>query len=128
MPAPVAEADKGEWGGTATGGSPGTGGAGASATGGSSSMGSGGGAGGSVDGGATLPGWVLTWSDEFNGPDNSAVDSTKWGSSTTRAALPTPSSSPFFIILNVAVGGNFPGAPSSSTTFLQTMKVDWVRV
>jgi beta-glucanase (GH16 family) len=35
---------------------------------------------------------------------------------------------PFFIILNVAVGGNFPGAPSSSTTFPQTMKVDWVRV
>ena len=35
---------------------------------------------------------------------------------------------PFFIILNVAVGGNFPGAPTSSTTFPQTMKVDWVRV
>jgi beta-glucanase (GH16 family) len=35
---------------------------------------------------------------------------------------------PFFIILNVAVGGNFPGAPSTSTTFPQTMKVDWVRV
>jgi beta-glucanase (GH16 family) len=35
---------------------------------------------------------------------------------------------PFFIILNVAVGGNFPGSPSSSTTFPQTMKVDWVRV
>ena len=35
---------------------------------------------------------------------------------------------PFFIILNVAVGGKFPGAPSSSTTFPQTMKVDWVRV
>ena len=35
---------------------------------------------------------------------------------------------PFFIILNVAVGGNFPGPPSSSTTFPQTMKVDWVRV
>jgi beta-glucanase (GH16 family) len=24
------------------------------------------------------PGWHLTWSDEFNGPDGSAVDSTKW--------------------------------------------------
>jgi beta-glucanase (GH16 family) len=34
---------------------------------------------------------------------------------------------PFFIILNVAVGGNFPGAPDSTTTFPQTMKVDWVR-
>ncbi len=35
---------------------------------------------------------------------------------------------PFFIISNVAAGGNFPGAPSSSTTFPRTMKVDWVRV
>lgn len=35
---------------------------------------------------------------------------------------------PFFIILNVAVGGNFVGAPNASTTFPQTMLVDWVRV
>jgi beta-glucanase (GH16 family) len=35
---------------------------------------------------------------------------------------------PFFIILNVAVGGQWPGSPDSTTTFPQTMKVDWVRV
>jgi beta-glucanase (GH16 family) len=35
---------------------------------------------------------------------------------------------PFFIILNVAVGGNWPGDPDSTTTFPQTLKVDWVRV
>jgi beta-glucanase (GH16 family) len=35
---------------------------------------------------------------------------------------------PFFILLNVAVGGSFPGAPDATTTFPQTMKVDWVRV
>jgi beta-glucanase (GH16 family) len=35
---------------------------------------------------------------------------------------------PFFIILNVAVGGNFPGSPDATTTFPQTMKVDYVRV
>jgi len=35
---------------------------------------------------------------------------------------------PFFILLNVAVGGQWPGAPDSTTTFPQTMKVDWVRV
>lgn len=35
---------------------------------------------------------------------------------------------PFFIILNVAVGGTFPGAPDGTTTFPQTMSVDWVRV
>jgi beta-glucanase (GH16 family) len=35
---------------------------------------------------------------------------------------------PFFMILNVAVGGNWPGAPDASTTFPQTMLVDHVRV
>jgi beta-glucanase (GH16 family) len=34
----------------------------------------------------------------------------------------------FFLLLNVAVGGTFPGSPNASTTFPQTMKVDWVRV
>ena len=34
---------------------------------------------------------------------------------------------PFYFILNVAVGGTWPGAPDSTTTFPQTMKVDWVR-
>jgi len=35
---------------------------------------------------------------------------------------------PFYIILNLAVGGNPPGNPNSSTVFPQTMSVDWVRV
>ena len=35
---------------------------------------------------------------------------------------------PFFILLNVAVGGTWPGSPDSTTTFPQTMKVDYVRV
>jgi beta-glucanase (GH16 family) len=35
---------------------------------------------------------------------------------------------PFFIILNVAVGGGFPGNPDDTTTFPQTMTVDYVRV
>jgi beta-glucanase (GH16 family) len=35
---------------------------------------------------------------------------------------------PFYIILNLAVGGNFLGAPSSETVFPQTMLVDYVRV
>jgi beta-glucanase (GH16 family) len=34
----------------------------------------------------------------------------------------------FFIILNVAVGGYWPGNPDGTTTFPQTMKVDYVRV
>ncbi len=35
---------------------------------------------------------------------------------------------PFFIVLNLAVGGNWPGYPDASTTFPQQMKVDYVRV
>jgi uncharacterized protein (TIGR03437 family) len=35
---------------------------------------------------------------------------------------------PFFIILNVAVGGDWPGPPDASTQFPQDMLVDYVRV
>jgi beta-glucanase (GH16 family) len=35
---------------------------------------------------------------------------------------------PFFLLINVAVGGQWPGSPDSTTTFPQTLKVDWVRV
>jgi len=34
----------------------------------------------------------------------------------------------FFIILNCAVGGNWPGNPSQSTVFPQETYIDWVRV
>ena len=35
---------------------------------------------------------------------------------------------PFFILLNVAVGGNWPGEPDDTTVFPQQMLVDYVRV
>ena len=35
---------------------------------------------------------------------------------------------PFFIVLNVAVGGNYVGGPDGTTGFPQTMLVDHVRV
>ena len=35
---------------------------------------------------------------------------------------------PFYIIINLAVGGNFVGNPNSETVFPQTMLVDYVRV
>ena len=34
----------------------------------------------------------------------------------------------FFIILNLAVGGNFTGAPRRTTTFPAKLNIDWVRV
>lgn len=39
-----------------------------------------------------------------------------------------PFNDPFFFIMNVAVGGNWPGSPDATTTFPQTMVVDYLRV
>jgi beta-glucanase (GH16 family) len=46
------------------------------------------------------------------------------------SGLPGPSvfDHPFFMILNVAVGGAYVGPPDTTTVFPQTMKVDFVRV
>lgn len=46
----------------------------------------------------------------------------------TGGEFPAPFDQPFYIILNVAVGGNWPGSPDSSTVFPVTMEVDWVKV
>jgi beta-glucanase (GH16 family) len=35
---------------------------------------------------------------------------------------------PFFVLLNLAVGGNWPGPPDASTVFPASMLVDYVRV
>jgi beta-glucanase (GH16 family) len=35
---------------------------------------------------------------------------------------------PFFIILNLAIGGNWPGSPDETTVFPQAMQIDYVRV
>jgi beta-glucanase (GH16 family) len=48
--------------------------------------------------------------------------------STAFAAYPAPFDQPFYVLLNVAVGGNWPGAPDASTVFPVTMEVDYVRV
>ncbi len=48
--------------------------------------------------------------------------------SSTGGPFPAPFDQPFYIIFNVAVGGNWPGAPDASTAFPVTMEVDWVRV
>ncbi|MFT7230909.1 MAG: beta-glucanase (GH16 family), partial [Cyclobacteriaceae bacterium] len=34
----------------------------------------------------------------------------------------------FFFIMNIAVGGNWPGSPNTSTSFPQKMAVDYIRV
>ena len=51
---------------------------------------------------------------------------------TTTSSIPPNSSwvfnHPFFLLLNVAVGGSWPNDPDGSTTFPQQMVVDYVRV
>ena len=44
------------------------------------------------------------------------------------AAYPAPFDRRFHLLLNVAVGGNWPGSPDASTVFPQQMYVDYVRV
>jgi beta-glucanase (GH16 family) len=48
--------------------------------------------------------------------------------STSSASFPAPFDQPFYILLNVAVGGDWPGAPDAATIFPVTMEVDYVRV
>ncbi len=64
------------------------------------------------------------------------VDGVLYGSQTTWnaahdhpvAAYPAPFDKRFHLLLNLAVGGNWPGNPDTTTTFPQTMEVDYVRV
>ena len=41
---------------------------------------------------------------------------------------PAPFDQPFYLVMNVAVGGNFPGAPNPQTKFPAELVVDYVRV
>ncbi|GAB4414333.1 MAG: hypothetical protein OHK0039_22040 [Bacteroidia bacterium] len=46
----------------------------------------------------------------------------------TTQGFPYPFNDEFFFIMNIAVGGNWPGSPNASTVFPQQMQVDYVRV
>ena len=48
--------------------------------------------------------------------------------SSAGAAFPAPFDQSFYLLLNVAVGGSFPGPPDMDTVFPVTMEVDYVRV
>ncbi len=51
---------------------------------------------------------------------------TQWH--TSSAPYPAPFDQYFYLILNVAVGGNWPGDPDNTSVFPQKMIVDYVRV
>lgn len=48
--------------------------------------------------------------------------------STKEVGSSYPFNNPFFFILNIAVGGNWPGDPDATTVFPQQMHIDYVRV
>jgi beta-glucanase (GH16 family) len=84
--------------------------------------------------GAKLGDGFHTYAVEWSGPPNESVafyvDDNLYETQTPAKATGRTweFDKPFFIILNVAVGGQFPGSPDGSAVFPQTMKVDWVRV
>ena len=71
-----------------------------------------------------------TFTPDSSGLDNAANSASNSGSSDSPAARAGSwvFGHPFFLILNVAVGGNWPGPPDATSTFPQTMLVDYVRV
>ena len=63
------------------------------------------------------------------------VDDTLYATFTANSVASTPTTAgswvfdhPYFLILNVAVGGSWPGPPDATTAFPQTMLIDYVRV
>ncbi|MDP1578959.1 MAG: glycoside hydrolase family 16 protein, partial [Candidatus Didemnitutus sp.] len=63
----------------------------------------------------------LTWKIDGMPYGTSSINTAQWPTMTAFH-------NKFFIILNLAVGGNWPGYPNTSTEFPQTLRVDWVRV
>ncbi len=59
-----------------------------------------------------------------------SVNANQWfSSSATASGNPrAPFDQPFHLLLNVAVGGNWPGNPDASAVYPQTLEVDYVRV
>jgi beta-glucanase (GH16 family) len=55
------------------------------------------------------------------------IDGQQYYMFTGADSSPFPFNNPFFLILNVAVGGDFDGNPDASTTFPQEMQVDYVK-
>lgn len=49
------------------------------------------------------------------------------GAERARIQRPEVPSTPMYIILNLAVGGNYPGTPNASTAFPAAMEIDYVR-
>jgi len=58
----------------------------------------------------------------------SASRDTSWGRHDTDENITAPFDQRFHLLLNLAVGGRFPGPPDMHTRFPARMEIDWVRV
>ena len=73
--------------------------------------------------------YAVEWdADEIRWYVNDTLYAMQNSWSSAGAGFPAPFDQPFYILLNVAVGGNFPGNPDNTTQLPVTMEVDWVRV
>jgi beta-glucanase (GH16 family) len=52
---------------------------------------------------------------------------TSWYTGTQKDSTAAPFDQPFYLVMNLAVGGRFLGSPDSTTKFPGEMQVDWVR-
>lgn len=66
----------------------------------------------------------------IDGQQYHSVNSNQWFSSAPAASgnPRAPFDSEFHLLLNIAVGGDWPGSPDGSASYPQTMEVDYVRV
>lgn len=63
-----------------------------------------------------------------DGVNYNTLNRNAWFSSAAPGDPRAPFDREFHLLLNVAVGGNFPGNPTGASQFPQSMQVDWVRV
>lgn len=59
---------------------------------------------------------------------NEYFSATRWFTSAKNSPFPAPFDQPFYLIMNVAVGGRWPGYPNATTPAEAKMLVDYVRV
>jgi beta-glucanase (GH16 family) len=72
--------------------------------------------------------YAVTWTSTSISYSVDGVTYAKYTPATLSAGQSWVFNQPFYLLLNLAVGGDWAGPPNSSTHFPATMLVDWVRV
>jgi beta-glucanase (GH16 family) len=81
------------------------------------------------DGAANFHVYLLEWTtNTINWYVDGRRYETQTNWSTAGAAYPAPFNQPFYIIMNLAVGGDYGGNPDAHTVFPGEMQVDYIRV